>query len=52
MNKIKKLMTNGKAAAALCNFAVFFVAVAANARCGFHLHQPQMPESAKRFRKH
>ena len=23
MNKIKKLMTNGKAAAALCNFAVF-----------------------------
>lgn len=50
MNRFK-MKCGQKNLAALSAFALCFATVAANVRCGYHYHQPKLPESAKQLRK-
>lgn len=36
----------------LATFAMTFVVLASNSRCSFCFHQPKLPESADKYRRH
>lgn len=50
MKEMKEI--NSKSANVMANIALGFSKLAANSRCVFIYHQPKMPSSLKKLRKH